>query len=83
MVLIDRSINTGATDVKMDGSVFEEKSSFKLLGLTFPSKLNWGSYIISIAKTGFTKIGGLTRSMKFLSPEVALYFCKSTIRPCM
>ena len=39
----DRSNNTGPTDVKMDGSVLEEKSSFKMLGLTFPSNLDWGS----------------------------------------
>ena len=38
---------------------------------------------ISIAKTASKKIGALIRSMKFLSPEVALYLCKSTIRPCM
>ena len=67
----------------MDGSVLEEKSSFKILGLTFSSKLDWGSYIVSIAKTASKKIGALIRSMKFLSPEVALYLCKSTIRPCM
>ena len=67
----------------MDGSVLEEKSSFKMLGLTFSSKLDWGSYIISIAKTASKKIGALIRSMKFLSPEVALYLYKSTIRPCM
>ena len=60
-------------DVKMDGSVFEEKSSFKMLGLTFSSKLDWGSYIISIAKTVSKKIGALIHSMKFLSPEVVLY----------
>ena len=54
-----------------DGSVLEEKSSFKMLGLTFSSKLDWGSYIISIAETAFKKIGTLTRSMKVLSPEVA------------
>ena len=35
----------------MDGSVLEEISSFKILGLTFSSKQDWGSYIISIAKT--------------------------------
>ena len=29
------SKNTGAIDVKMDGSVLEDKSSFKMLGLTF------------------------------------------------
>ena len=67
----------------MDGSVLEEKSSFKMLGLTFSSKLDWGSYIVSIAKTASKKIGALIRSMKFLSPEVALYLYKSTIRPCM
>ena len=43
-----------------------------MLGLTFSSKLDWGSYIISIAKTASKKIGTLIHSMKFLSPEVAL-----------
>ena len=51
LVSFDRSNNTGAIDVKMDGSVLEEKSSFKMLGLTFSSKLDWGSYIISFAKS--------------------------------
>ena len=60
-------------DVKMFGSILEEKSSFKMLGLTFSSKLDWGSYIISIVKTASKKIGALIRSMQFLSPEVALY----------
>ena len=54
-----------------------------MLGLTFSSKLDWGSYIISIAKTASKKIGDLIRSMKFLSPEVALYLYKSTIQPYM
>ena len=57
----------------MDGSVLEEKSSFKMLELTFSSKLDWGSYIISIAKTASKKIRALICSMKFLSPEVTLY----------
>ena len=83
LVSFDRSKNTGAIDVKMDGSVLEDKTSFKMLGLTFSSKLDWGSYIVSIAKTASKKIGALIRSMKFLSPEVALYLYKSTIRPCM
>ena len=67
----------------MDESICKEKSYFKMLGLTFSSKLNWGSYIISIAKNASKKIGALIRSMKFLSPEVALYLYKSTIHPCM
>ena len=69
--------------MKIDGSVLEEKSSFKMLGLTFSSKLDWGSYIVSIAKTAFKKIGALSCSMKFLSPEVALYLYKSMIHTCM
>ena len=83
LVLFDQSKNTGAIDVKMDGSVLEEKTSFKMLVLNFSSKLDWGSYIVSIVKTASKKIGTLIRSMKFLSPEVALYFYKSTIQPCM
>ena len=63
----------------MDGSVLEEKTSLKMLGLTFCSKLDWGSYIVSLAKAASKKIVALIRSMKFLSPEVALYLYKSTI----
>ena len=48
MVLFDRSNNNGSIDVEMDGSVLEEKSSFKMLVLTFPSKLDWDT---DIAKT--------------------------------
>ena len=51
--------------------------------MTLFSKLDCGSYTISIAKTTCTKIGALIRSMKFLSPEVALYLYKSTIWSCM
>ena len=51
LISFDRSNITGAVDVKMDGSVLEEKSCFKMLRLTFSSKLDWGSYISSIAKT--------------------------------
>ena len=67
----------------MDGSVFEDKSSFKMQRLTFYSKLDWFSQIISIAKTASKKIGALIHSMNFLSSEVALYLYKSTIQPCM
>ena len=40
LVLFNRSNNTGAIDVKMDESVLQKKISFKMLGLTFPSKLD-------------------------------------------
>ena len=83
LVSFDRSNNTGSIDVKMDGSVLEAKSSFKMLGLTFSSKLNWGSYIVSIAKNSSKKFGALIRSVKYLSAKVALYLYKSTLFPCM
>ena len=40
LVLFDRSNNNGCIDVKMNGSVLDEKSSFKMLGLKFSSKLD-------------------------------------------
>ena len=43
LVSFDWSNNNGSIDVKMGGSILEEKSSFKMLGLTFSSKLDWDS----------------------------------------
>ena len=51
----DQSNNNGSIDVNIDGSVLQEKSSFKMQGLTFSSKLDWGSYNVSIAKTASKK----------------------------
>ena len=53
------------------------------MGLTFSSKLDWGCYIISIAKTASKKSVALISFMKFLSPEVALYLYQYAIHPCM
>ena len=67
----------------MDESVLEKKSLSKMLGLTFSSRMDWGSFITSIAKTASKKIGALIRSEKFLSSEVAVSPYKSTIWSCM
>ena len=40
-VSFDQSNNNGSIDVKMDESVLEEKPPFKMLVLTFSSKLDW------------------------------------------
>ena len=64
--------------VKMDGSV-RKKSSFKILALTFSSKLDWGSYMISFAKTASKKIRPLIRSMKFFFLRLVHF----SIQPCM
>ena len=50
LVLFDQSNNTSSIDVKMDGSVLEGKSSFKILGLTFSSKLDLDSNISLLLK---------------------------------
>ena len=68
--------------MKIDRSVLEEKSFFKMLGLTFSSKLDWGSYIISIAKAASKKIGALFYEVSF-SRGCTQYLYKSTIHPCM
>ena len=43
LISFDWSNNSGTVDVKIDGSVLEEKSSFKMLALSFFPKLDWGS----------------------------------------
>ena len=43
LVLLDWSRNNGAIDMKMDGSVLEQKLSLKMLGLPVCSKLDWDS----------------------------------------
>ena len=60
--------------MKMDRAVLKKKKkkSFKMLGLSFFSKLDCGSYIICIAKTTSETTGALIRSLKFLASEVAL-----------
>ena len=42
LVSFDQSSNSGVIDIKMEKAVLEEKSSFRLLGLSFSSKLVWG-----------------------------------------
>ena len=56
LVLFDWSNSNGSIDVKNDVSVLDEKSYFKMLRLTFSSKLDWGSYIISVTKTASKKL---------------------------
>ena len=76
LVSFDRSNNNGSIDVKMDGSVLEKKSSFKVLWLISSSKLDWGSYIITIAKTASKKFGGLIRFflLRLLSISINLSY---------
>ena len=56
LVLSDRSSNTGAIDVKIDGPFLEEKWSFKMLGLTFSSKLDWALTVSLLLKLPLRKL---------------------------
>ena len=49
-----------------------------LCWVSFFSKSDWGSYIVSIAKTAAKKVVALICFIKFVSSEVALYLYKST-----
>ena len=66
----------------MNWSVLQEKSCFKMLGLTSSSKLNWGSIFIYLTRDASKRIGTLICTMKFLFHEAALGLYKSTIT-CM
>ena len=72
LISVLEKLNWFCFDVKMDGSIHVERSSFKMLGLAFSSKLDW-----FIAKATSKEIGAMIHSMKF----ICLY--KSTLRPCM
>ena len=50
LVSFDCSGNCGAI-VKVDGSVLDEKLSFKVMALSFSSVLDWGLLIVTLAKT--------------------------------
>ena len=69
--------------MKIDGSILEEQSFFMMLGLYFACKLDWGSYIIFIAKAASKKIEALICSMKYLSFEVTVHLYKCTLWSCL
>ena len=70
LVSFHLSYNIGAVDVKMYGFFREENLSFKILIQTFFSKLDRGSYSISIARTACKKMIALVcvhlRQLMFL-----------------
>ena len=76
--MFGQSDNSGAIDVKTDGSFLDEKSFFKMLGLSFGDSLS-----VSITESVSKKIGASICSMKFPSPEVARYLYKFSMQLCM
>lgn len=62
-----QSNNSGAVDVKIDGSAIVEKPS----------------YIVSFTKAISRKIRALIRSRKFICPKLAPYLYAYPTRPCV
>lgn len=78
---IDHSNNCGAIDMKMNGSVHDEKSVFKDAGID--SLLNWiGTLTLSIATASQKIVLRFDVSMKTFF-KVTLYLCKCKLQPCM
>ena len=69
--------NSSAIDVKMNRSILEEKASFSF------SCMDRYFHTVSIAKATSKTVGSIIHSIKFLFPEVALYFYKSIILLCL
>ena len=65
LVLFDQSNNTGVIDVKMDGSALEEKSYFKMLGLSF-SILNWIGALTLSLRVGINDLWFVSMVFDFL-----------------
>ena len=71
LVFFDRSNNTGAILMwKWMGKFLIKYHVLRCWGWLPLLKLDWGSYIIFIAKTASKKIGVLICSVRFLSPEL-------------
>ena len=71
------SYNAGTIAVKINGSVFEEKSSCKMLGLSLSAEWSsWNSYIVFITKTAYKKIVALICLLTFFVLKV-LFISKS------
>ena len=73
LVLFEWFDNSGAINVKMDGSFLEKKSHFKIMALPLSSKLHKDPCIVSISETVPKKMGALNCSLKCLSTEVVLF----------
>ena len=58
----------------MDESILIIRLFFRILELSFASKLDWGSHVVSIAKSGYKNWRDLADSFnKVCSSEVVLY----------
>ena len=78
LVLFDRSYNTGAINVKMDGPVLEEKSSLKLPRLSFSCRLDWALTLSLLLKLPPRKMVNFGRCLFELAQQVPLPHSRRT-----
>ena len=78
LILVLEKLNLLYLTSLVTGSVLEERSSLKMLGLSIFSNLDWGT--VCIAETGYNVIEALICSSLFFSPEVAFYLYESTMQ---
>ena len=68
-------------DVRVDGEKLKLVPSFKYLGMTLDSTLNFSSHIAQVIKTVCYKMTLLARLKKYLNNETALLIYKSMLLP--
>ena len=66
-------VDLGAVDVKVEVPVLDEKPYINMLDLSFPAKLDWGSYLFSNALTVYKIIGASIHSVTCPSSGVEVY----------
>ena len=76
LVSFDWSNNTGAIDVKMDGPVLGEKSSFKMPRLSFSCRLDWALTLSQLLKLPPRKIVYFGRCLFELAQLVPLTYSR-------
>ena len=74
--LLDWSNYTGAIDVKMDGSVFEEKASFKMPRFSFSCRLDWAHTLSLFLKLPPRKMVCFGRYLSGLAQLVPLLYSR-------
>lgn len=63
---LNLSIDSGAIDLKMDGSALDKKLYFKSMEFSFSYTWNWGYDCVSIVKAFYKKFKMLICSMECL-----------------
>nr|CAI5851059.1 unnamed protein product [Callosobruchus analis] len=73
----------GLPMLEMEGRLFVEFPSIKLLGISINNNMSWHDHVATIAKTASQKLGVLFRCRKLYTPEQLFLLYKAQIRPSL